>query len=145
MDLIKASSDGNLDLVKLLLERGANVNSQNNIFYGQTALIRASENGHTEIVKLLSTNGADVNIQDIYGQTALILSSLRGHLEVIKLLLEKGADPFDKNNKNKYPLDLCENEKCKKIISKSMWDIMYGNVKIKVNSCLLYTSPSPRD
>ena len=65
MDLIEASRDGQLDLVKLLLERGGNVNIQD--IYGDTALIWASLYGHLDIVKLLLEKGADVNIQDNYG------------------------------------------------------------------------------
>ena len=103
-------------------------------------LIEASSDGNLGLVKLLLTNGANVNVQNNNGQTALIWASQRGHLEVIKLLLERGADPFDKNNKNNYPLDLSDNEECKELISKYMWDIMYGNViklKLKIKILLI--------
>ncbi|PCI09756.1 MAG: hypothetical protein COB73_04925, partial [Flavobacteriaceae bacterium] len=50
-DLIRASIDGDLEIVKFLVEQGANINYQNN--YGWTALISASRNGHLEIVKFL--------------------------------------------------------------------------------------------
>ena len=42
-------------MVKLLLERGAQVDLQNN--YGQSSLIFASDNGQTEVVKLLIERG----------------------------------------------------------------------------------------
>ena len=49
--LINASLNGNLGAVRLLIERGANVNAQDN--NGKTALIWASFNGNLEVVILL--------------------------------------------------------------------------------------------
>ncbi len=71
--LIKASEHGNRELVKLLLEYGANVNAQNND--GQTALMLAASQGHEEVVELLLEleYGIDVYAQDNKDQTALSL------------------------------------------------------------------------
>jgi len=44
------------DIVKLLLEKGADVNAKNH--YGTTALKAASDIGHTDIVKMLKEAGA---------------------------------------------------------------------------------------
>ena len=57
--LILASHNGYTEIVKLLLEAGADVNHKS--FDGATALILASRNGHTEVVKLLLEAGANVN------------------------------------------------------------------------------------
>ena len=59
--LMLASDKGHLKVVKLLLEKGANANAQNN--NGETALMVASEKGHLEIVKLLIEKGANINAQ----------------------------------------------------------------------------------
>ncbi|WP_338966784.1 ankyrin repeat domain-containing protein [Spiroplasma endosymbiont of Lonchoptera lutea] len=88
---------GNLDIVKLLLENGANINLQNN--NGNNALITAVENGHTDIVKLLLKNGADINHQNKFGITPLITAATYGELDIMKLLLEKGANI---NHQNKF-------------------------------------------
>ena len=58
MDLIKASTDGNLEEVKRLIEAKVDVNFQDK--YGKTALVFASENGHLEVVKCLIENDANV-------------------------------------------------------------------------------------
>jgi ankyrin repeat protein len=90
--LMVASYQGHTDIVKLLLEKGVDVNSkatENNI----TALFPASQNGHTEVVKLLLGKGADVNAKATSdGATALWMASQNGHTEVVKLLLERGAN-----------------------------------------------------
>lgn len=58
--LMEASANGNTEIVKMLLEKGADVD-----FFdkrGNTALMEASDNGHTAIVKLLLKKGADVDL-----------------------------------------------------------------------------------
>ena len=49
--LMLAVSHGRLDMVRMLMEAGADVNMRDED--GSTALMCASEHGHTEIVKLL--------------------------------------------------------------------------------------------
>ncbi|KAF8239490.1 hypothetical protein L208DRAFT_1237287, partial [Tricholoma matsutake] len=51
----------NQEIVKLLIEKGANVNAQGG-FFGN-ALQAAAYNGNQEIVKLLIEEGANVNAQ----------------------------------------------------------------------------------
>ena len=51
-----ASSEGYAEIVKLLIEKGANVNQADND--GHTPLYWAVKNGHTEIVELLKAAGA---------------------------------------------------------------------------------------
>ena len=88
--LIFASQDGNINLVRMLLAKGADVNAQNQ--EGATALMFAIIKGDTKIVKLLLDRDADVNAQGEDGFTALMFASENGHAEVVELLLAKGAD-----------------------------------------------------
>jgi ankyrin repeat protein len=95
-----AAMNGHLEIVKLLLEHGADVNAKTKEGYGYTALHSAASNGHLEIVKLLLEHGADVNAKTKYGgYTALHSATMNGHLEIVKLLLEHGADVNAKTKK----------------------------------------------
>ncbi|EXU98136.1 ankyrin repeat protein, partial [Metarhizium robertsii] len=84
-----ASFRGHLEIVKLLLDKGADVNAQGGL-YG-TTLHAASSGGHLEIVQLLLDKGADVNAQGGEYGTALQGASSRGHLEIVQLLQGRGA------------------------------------------------------
>jgi ankyrin repeat protein len=85
-----AAGGGREAIVKLLLEKGADVN-QKTCEYGRAAPIRAAKEGHKVIVQLLLKKGADVNKSD-YSGTALIGAVRGGHEAIVKLLLKKGAD-----------------------------------------------------
>jgi ribosomal protein S18 acetylase RimI-like enzyme len=90
--LIKAAREGYTELVKLLLDAGADIEAKDK--YGYTALIRAASNGYTEVVKLLLDAGADIEAKKENGDTALIRAASNGHTEVVKLLKQYGAiDP----------------------------------------------------
>ncbi|PPQ87732.1 hypothetical protein CVT26_010270 [Gymnopilus dilepis] len=88
--LIAASSRGHEAIVKLLLDKEADVNAQGGI-YGN-ALQAASYRGHEGIVKLLLDKGAEVNMQGGKYGSALQAASSEGHEAIVKLLLDMGAD-----------------------------------------------------
>ncbi|KAF8222835.1 hypothetical protein L208DRAFT_1320375, partial [Tricholoma matsutake] len=76
-----ASSKGDQEIVKLLIEKGADVNAQGGE-YGN-ALQAASYQGDQEIVKLLIEKGADVNAQG--GEYGNALQASEGHQEIVNL------------------------------------------------------------
>ncbi|KAF4810565.1 Ankyrin repeat and KH domain-containing protein 1 [Colletotrichum siamense] len=88
-----ASGRGDIELVKLLLSAGVNVNAEA-CDYRQTALEAASEGGHINVVELLLFAGANVNAQSANGsgRTALQAASHGGHIEVVERLLSAGAN-----------------------------------------------------
>jgi ankyrin repeat protein len=87
--LNSASNNGHVDVVKLLLEKGADMAVANQ--GGWTPLNSASNNGHVDVVKLLLEAGADVAVASNDGWTPLNSASDSGHVDVVKLLLEAGA------------------------------------------------------
>jgi ankyrin repeat protein len=87
-----ASAQGYKAVVRLLLDKGADVNVQCGQ-YGN-ALQAASYGGHEAVVRLLLSKDADVNAQGgMYGN-ALQAASAGGHEHeaVVRLLLDKDAD-----------------------------------------------------
>jgi ankyrin repeat protein len=101
--LMRAAFAADLDLVKLLLERGADpsIKSRDN----ETMLSAAAglafihgyhrgkpEDERLEVVKLFVELGNDVNWADDYGITPLMAAGNIGHVKVIQYLIDKGAD-----------------------------------------------------
>src|SRR5207302_1796321 len=73
-----AAENGHEAVVKLLIEKGAELESKYN--YGQTPLLWAAENGHKAVVKLLLEKGAELEPRDKnYGQTPLLWAAENGH------------------------------------------------------------------
>jgi ankyrin repeat protein len=70
--LLDAAKSGDVKTVKLLLEKGADVNTKSDD--GGTALMSAAKRGYMEIIKLLFEKGADVNAKRKDGTTALMLA-----------------------------------------------------------------------
>jgi len=105
--LMLASLNGNFEIVKLLVQAGANVNAKNTD--GNNALIFAVERMHPDIVKLLLINHANVNSENKEGWTALMLVSGcampgSGNFEIAGLLISNGAKVNAKNNNLDTPL-----------------------------------------
>ncbi|OLQ12301.1 Kinase D-interacting substrate of 220 kDa [Symbiodinium microadriaticum] len=87
--LFCACCEGHVEIVRLLLEAGANTGAKSS---GYTALIFSSKEGHIEIVRLLLEAGADLEAGEPDNCTPLIWASDEGHAEVVHLLLEADAD-----------------------------------------------------
>ena len=80
--LFFACDRGNLEMVRLLIERGADLNVKDN-FYNATALTWAMSKEHHEIVALLVEKGVDVT-------DALAESVREGDRKLLQLILDKG-------------------------------------------------------
>ena len=89
-ELGEAAARGDLEQVKRLLDKGANVIAHNR--EGATPLMRAAEKGHLDVVKLLLRKGAPVNGKSSDNVTPLMYAARGGNLKAVKLLLDKGAD-----------------------------------------------------
>lgn len=88
--LIWAARSNHSDVVKVLLEAGADPNIANWNF-GDDALGWAAYNGHPTIVQDLLNAGADIGHVDNDGDTAFLLAVRSNHLEIARTLLNWGS------------------------------------------------------
>ena len=86
--LQNASDRGDINAVKSLLDKGADVNEWK---YG-TALMQASSKDNTDVVKLLIDRGADVNAMTQGGGSALGIAAQFNLSNIVEILIDKGAD-----------------------------------------------------
>jgi ankyrin repeat protein len=89
-----AALNGKSEIVRLLIEHGADVNAMSEY---NTPLLIAATYGQIAVAELLIKSKADVNTRDSSGRTALTLAIQppgnydRGGRELVKLLLDNGA------------------------------------------------------
>lgn len=103
--LMIAAMEGSVEIMRLLILRGANVNacvesssSGQTAMYGTTALHFAVENKQQEAAMLLIQNGADCNRrQACYGLTPLMIAARLGHHELVRVLITAGANVHHKD------------------------------------------------
>lgn len=87
------SMRGYKDLVKLLLDNGADIDQKSSAGESNdTALDAACFSGHYEVVKLLLQRGADTRVQNRNGETPLHTAARADHKDIARLLLAHGAD-----------------------------------------------------
>jgi len=99
-----AASQGNADLVKSLLERGADPARPS--LNGDSILLSYLRGGLTSMAVESISKGADVNAKDALGRTALHLAVEKGLDEAVSALLEKGADTNTADNGGLTALDV---------------------------------------
>lgn len=116
--LMWAAAQQHPDMVKALVEAGADVNAMSTVVKwerqttaeprekwlppgGFTPLIFAAREGCTECAKVLIDAKANVNQADPDGITPLVNAIINGHYDVAMLLVDSGADPnlFDKTGR----------------------------------------------
>jgi ankyrin repeat protein len=96
--LYLAALNDSYDIVKVLIDKGANVNITADD--GWTPLMVAAEKGHlTTMQTLLGAPGININAQKSDGATALYLAALNGNYDVVRALINKGADVNVEDNK----------------------------------------------
>jgi ankyrin repeat protein len=106
--LLFAAREGCIECLKVLLEKGADIDLPDPD--GSSALVLALLNRNWDAAKFLIEAGADVNLWDIYGQAPLYVAvdmntlpvgrrielptmDLTTGEDIVRLLLEKGANP----------------------------------------------------
>jgi len=86
-----AAKNGKVEIVKLLIKHGADVNIQTRS--GVTPLLNAAIGGHDEIVAALIAAGAKLDLKDRATNTSPIVQAvINGHSKIVKQLIDAGAD-----------------------------------------------------
>jgi len=132
--LMIAAERSSFETVKLLVEKGANVNAVNtyiretsyikngdfddkrfnfgynagtayeNIGMNRTVLMYALNNKDLKVVKFLLDKGADITVRDMYGEDILFYAVAKNNPRITELLIDRGANVNVKDNKGRTPL-----------------------------------------
>lgn len=89
--LYEASSNGDLLIVKSLLDRGANIDHHSQ-YFAWTPLHGAVNGSHCDVVTELLERGANVAVRNRTGDTPLHFAASSGNMEIAACLLSHGAD-----------------------------------------------------
>ena len=87
--IVLASALGYADVLRILLDNGADVHTR--ITAGMTALHHAAVEGNEDIIRMLIDHGSDVDEADDAGNTALMHAVKGGHMGAIQALTACGA------------------------------------------------------
>ena len=88
--LHRAVKRGHIDVVRLLVERGANIEAKESD--KSTPLYLAAMLGHTDIARYLLDCGANIESQGYYKRTPLSVATFYKNIDVFRLLIERGAN-----------------------------------------------------
>ncbi|KAJ4448681.1 hypothetical protein ANN_00071, partial [Periplaneta americana] len=108
------SGHGHVQIVTLLIDRGADCNLRNK--NDDSPLVLATRYRHVDIVKLLIQKGADVNARTKYGVSVIMAAAECGLVEVVCLLIDKGANINERNTYGESAILIAAKESEKDII-----------------------------
>lgn len=89
--LFMAASGGHSEVVKMLLDKGANAFGHN--LNGDTCLHKVVAGGSVELVKVFLSKQLPIDARNKLDETPLVIAIKGKHLEVCQVLLENLADP----------------------------------------------------
>lgn len=92
--MVNAVKESNLELVKFLLDQGANPNQENR--YGISILSLAYTNNDLDTMRLLLEQGIHPDNSTILGCSLLFIAYIENQLDTMKLLLQYEANPNKK-------------------------------------------------
>ena len=114
-----AVENENLEIIRFLLNRGANVNAKTKSRRTPIMMIEGGdEENALEIFKLLTEKGADVNVLNEDKETPLMVACEDDNLELVKILLEAGANPNLKNEDGETAMQLTDSDEIKELLKK---------------------------
>ncbi|EWZ86326.1 hypothetical protein NW765_001371 [Fusarium oxysporum] len=101
--LRRAAKQGHVDMVRLLLSKGAVVEANYKFVYrhksaseprtpGFTPLLEAAYWGHASVSSVLLDYNANIEAKDTSGLTPLLVAASQERYEVMKVLVDRGAD-----------------------------------------------------
>jgi|GEM_PF-1374004 len=82
-----AAGIGSLEIVKLLVECGANLESKGRD--GRTALMHAISGGHIPVAEYLLSKGANANVASITNYTPLMQAAAKGAVNLVRIILPR--------------------------------------------------------
>lgn len=91
--LILAVKAGNAEMVRVLVENGADVNTRSTSAMGSTVLCFAAETNNAQVIRELLKHGVQINATSGNGLTALYVAAIHGNKETAEALLSAGVDP----------------------------------------------------
>ncbi|XP_058810032.1 uncharacterized protein LOC131675175 [Phymastichus coffea] len=97
--LMEAASGGYVEVGRVLLSKGADVNAMPVPSSRDTALTIAADKGHCRFVELLLSKGTQVEVKNKKGNSPLWLAANGGHLNVVDLLYHAGANIDSQDNR----------------------------------------------
>ncbi len=103
LELHNAVKEKNLELVRSLIENGADVNKANE--KDETPLKMAIEANYSRTVKVLIKNGADVNKANEQGEILLHRAITNNNTAIVRLLIKAGVNVNEANEKGETPLE----------------------------------------
>jgi ankyrin repeat protein len=108
---MKAAFRNHSETVKLLIERGADLDQEGRGQQAETALTLAAEHGNTEIIKILLANGAHINNPEAEGRTPLHMAVENRELDAVKVLLSFKPKLSIQDNYGRTALSLAQDLK----------------------------------
>jgi hypothetical protein len=103
--LIEAAYYGHLDICRLLIDKGAQVNAK--CSGGVTPLHNTAINGYIERVRLLCDHGADIEARTFIGWRPLHSAACFGNISIVKELIEvRNADVNARDDSGRTALSL---------------------------------------
>ncbi|KAM4695629.1 histone-lysine N-methyltransferase EHMT2 isoform 2-T2 [Rhinophrynus dorsalis] len=102
--IIWAAEHKHIDVIRMLLTRGADVTLQDN--EKNICLHWASFTGSAEIAEVLLNAQCDLHAVNFHGDTPLHIAAREGFIHCVNLFLSRGADTEMRNNEGDTPCDL---------------------------------------